>query len=586
MSVRISNIHKFRAQIIFYVIAFLFLILILNLFKVQVVDGKHYKEIAFQQHLSHIPVPGLRGKILDRNGDILAISLHPYSIGVNPRLITEPPEKVAEKLSEVIFIPPEEILDKITYRGANFLWVERKVSDEVARRVRNMKIDGIYVVKEETGKRYYPNHRLACHILGYTGIDDQGLDGLEGVYEDYLSGKSGILKIESDNFGRAIPGGERQIEPAKDGDTLVLTIDKFIQYVAEAELKKAVEKHKALGGTIIVMDPCTGEIYAIANYPDFDINEVVNTPKANLRNRAVCDSYEPGSTFKVILAAAALDSGKVNMEEMFPCGQSIQVGGWTINNATDGLYSELGYENIKDIIKYSFNTGSACIGAKLGKETYFDYIIKFGFGEATGIALPGEAEGIVIPPSDWSVSSLATISFGQGIAITPLQLIRAVGAISNGGKLMKPILVKEILNSRGEVVKSYSPEVVREVLDPNTSEKMVGILEQVVADGTGIKAQIPGYTVAGKTGTAQVVENGIYSSDKFVPSFVGFVPSRNPKLIVMIKIDAPQGIYWGGYVAGPIFRAVAREALVHLGVPCEDSIASEVEEVQPPEQEE
>ena len=576
MSPRISNIHKLRAQIIFYVIVFFFLLLILNLFKVQIVDGKHYKEIAFKQHLSHIPVAGLRGKILDRNGEILAISLHPYSIGVNPRMLNLPPEEVAKKLSEILFLSEEEILEKITYRGATFLWVDRKVSDEAAKRVRSLNIDGIYVVKEETGKRFYPNHNLACHLLGYTGIDDQGLDGLEGVYEHNLSGQSGILKIESDNFGRAIPGGEREVEPAKDGDTVILTIDKFIQYVAEAELKKAMEKNKARSGTIIVMDPQTGAIYAIANYPDFDINEVTDTPAANLRNKAVCDSYEPGSTFKVIMAAAALDSGKITMDEMFPCGQCVQVGGWTINNASDGLYSETGYENVKDIIKYSFNTGSASIGAKMGKETYYEYIRKFGFGEITDIPLPGEAEGIVIHPDNWSISSLATISFGQGIAVTPLQLIRAVAAIANGGKLMKPMLVEKIINSEGQVVKEYKPEVIREVLKPETCKNMTEILKEVVADGTGTKAQVPGYTVAGKTGTAQLVENGVYSSSKFIPSFIGFVPADDPKLIILIKVDAPDGIYWGGYVAGPVFRAVAREALMHLGVPSESEFCDNI----------
>jgi cell division protein FtsI/penicillin-binding protein 2 len=546
----------------------LFLILIISLFKIQIVRGNHYKEIALQQHLCYIPISGIRGKILARNKEILAISINMYSVGVNPKLITSP-EDVTRKLSGLLTVSSSEIRDRLTARGCNFTWIERKVSDSVAGQVRKLNIKGIYLIKEETGKRFYPNDRLACHIMGYTGIDDQGLDGIESIYENYLAGKPGLLKAESDNFGRAIPQGKQEIQPATDGCDVVLTIDKFIQYLAESELRKAVERHKARGGSVIVMDPGTGEILAIANSPDFNLNHYNKTPKGKFRNSGVCDGYEPGSTFKVILAAAALDSGKVTMEEVFPCGNSIQVGGWTIFNANDGLGSEFGYENIKDIIKYSFNTGSAGIGIKMGKKTYCDYIKKFGFGSVTGIELPGEGEGIVVDPADWSVSSLATIAFGQGISITPLQLVRAVAAISNGGKLFKPMIVKEILNPEGQVVKSFSPQVEAQILKEETTEKMRIILDEVVSDGTGKKAQVPGYRVAGKTGTAQVVENGIYSPSSYIASFVGYVPSRNPRLVILVKIDVPKGIYWGGSVAAPVFREVAREALWHLGVPSE-----------------
>ncbi|OQA13674.1 MAG: Stage V sporulation protein D [bacterium ADurb.Bin363] len=549
----------------------LFLILIFSLFETQVVKGNHYKELAFQQHLCHIPIAGTRGKILDRNGSILALSLQLYSIGVNPRLI-DSPEKVAKQLSPVLSISEKELLEKMTFRGVEFIWIDRKVSDEIASKVKKLNIEGIYLLKEETGKRFYPNHNLACHIIGYTGIDDQGLDGIEAIYENYLTGKAGLLKAECDNFGRAIPQGKRELRPATDGCNLVLTIDKFIQYLAESELSKAIKKYKARSGTIIVMDPQTGEILALANYPNFDINKYTSTPKSVLRNRGVCDSYEPGSTFKIILAAAALDCGKVSMTDVFPCGNSMQVGGWTIYNANDGLASEFGYENIKDIIKYSFNTGSVGIGMKIGTNIYFDYIKKFGFGSLTGIELPGEGEGIVLNPEDWSVSSLATIAFGQGISVTPLQLVRSVAAISNGGKIMRPMLVKEILSSDGHVVKTFTPEVEDVILKPSTTEKIVTILEEVISDGTGKKAQIPGYSVAGKTGTAQIVDGGVYSANKYISSFVGFVPSRNPRLVMIVKIDEARGVYWGGYVAAPVFGEVGRESLWYMGVPSEKYI--------------
>ncbi len=571
MSIKVLPFQRRRGQIVFYLMIPLFLILIISLFKIQIVKGSHYKEIAIAQHLCHIPISGIRGKILARNKEILAISLNMYSVGVDPGMITSP-EEVTQKLAGILSVSAGELRDRLSYKGCKFIWLERKVSDSVAGRIRKLNIKGIYLIKEETGKRFYPNEKLACHIMGYTGIDDQGLDGIESIYENYLAGKPGLLKAECDNFGRAVPMGKQEIQPATDGCDVVLTIDKFIQYLAESELRKAVERHKARGGSVVVMDPQTGEILAIANYPDFDLNQYNKTPKNKLRNSGICDSYEPGSTFKVILAAAALDSGKITMEEVFPSGNSIQIGGWTIFNANDGLASEFGYENVKDIIKYSFNTGSASIGIKMGKKTYFDYIKKFGFGYVTGIELPGEGEGILVDPNEWSVSSLATIAFGQGISITPIQLVRAVSAIANGGKLFKPMIVKEVLSPEGNVVKSFSPQLEAQILKPETTEKMRLILEEVVSDGTGKKAQIPGYMVAGKTGTAQVVENGIYSPSSYIGSFVGYVPSRNPRLVMLVKIDVPKGIYWGGTVAAPVFREIAREALWHMGVPSEKEL--------------
>lgn len=565
-----------RGKIIFlfYICALIFFILSLRIFYVQGVENHQFKKLALAQHVEKEEIPAIRGKILDRNNTVLAESIELASLAANPAEI-EDKEEAAKFISERLSVDYKSVLDKLKV-PTTFVWIDRKVDYDKIEKINSKKIKGVFTIKESTGKRFYTQGRLASHILGYTGIDDQGLDGAEAVYDEFLKGSCGSIEAEKDNFGRIIPHGKIKINPGMHGNNVVLTIDANIQFAAQNELLKVIKQYNAKSGTIIVMDVNTGEILALVNKPDFKPQFYYDAPRNCLRNGAVSDAFEPGSIFKAFLAAAALDSGKVTMEEKFYCGNSITIGGWEIHNANDGLTSRTGKETIKEIIAYSFNVGTASISQKIGKDVFYKYIKDFGFGQTTGIDTPGEAEGLLYDKEDWSPSTLATTSFGQGISVTPIQMVTALSAIANGGKLMKPRIVKSIVDNNGVVVKNFEPQVVRRVISFKTSIQLNQILRAVVEKGTGKKAQVPGYFVAGKTGTAQIAEGGSYSGNKYVASFMGFTPAEEPRIAILVKVSEPQSIIWGGYVSGPVFKEVAKSALWHLGIPPSRPIEREI----------
>ncbi|MFH1452845.1 MAG: penicillin-binding transpeptidase domain-containing protein [Armatimonadota bacterium] len=558
---------RLRSKIIalFYICTLIFFILSVRVVYVQGVENQRFKKLALSQHVDKEEIPAIRGRILDRNNIALAESIELLSVAANPREIKDK-EHAAKAISESLGIDYKEVLDKLNSR-LTFVWIGRKVEYENVNKLKAKKIKGVFTIKESNGKRFYTQGRLASHILGYTGIDDQGLDGVEAIYEPYLKGAPGTVEAEMDNYGRVLPHGNVKITPAVPGHNIVLSIDANIQFAAERELDKTLKEYNAKRGTVVVMEVNTGEILALANKPDFKPQFYYDFPELNLRNRAVSDMFEPGSTFKVFLAAAALDSGKITMDEKFYCGNSINIGGWEICNANDGLSSKTGKETIKEIITYSFNVGTASVSQKIGKEVFYKYINDFGFSKLTDVDLPGESEGLLLNKADWSPSSLATISFGQGISVTPVQVVAALSAIANGGKLLKPHIVKAVVDKDGNTVKEFAPKVVRRVISFKTSLELTQIMRQVVEKGTGKRAQIPGYLVAGKTGTAQMAEGGSYSSNKYIASFMGFAPAEEPRIAVLVKIEEPQGIIWGGYVAGPVFKEVAKAALWHMGIP-------------------
>lgn len=549
---------------LFYLTMVLFIYLINRLVSLQAHEHEKFARIARWRHTGMIEIKSLRGSIYDRNGVSLAFSLSLPSIAANPKLV-ENPERTAYYLS-LALNEDRENLAQLLQSKCSFVWLARKVKVENARSIAKLELPGILIIDEPSGKRFYPKGRTACHVLGFTGIDDQGLEGIEANYNLLLSGKPGKLKAEMDEPGRVLPGGKVEYLKPVPGKNVHLTIDETIQYIVEKELEKTVKKRKADSGTVIVYDPRTGDILALANYPDFDPSQALNFPQKNLRNKAICDSYEPGSTFKVILAASALDSGLIDIDERFFSGKSLQIGGYSLKNAGDGLYSPTGYESIKEIITYSFNTGAASVGLKIGKKVFYRYIKDFGFGELTGIQLPGETEGIVTPGKYWKPINLATISYGQGIAVTPIQLVQAYAAIANEGVMMKPRIVKKITEPDGKIYREIKPTAVGRVLKPKTCHQMLKILTNVCENGTGKKARIPGYTVGGKTGTANIVEDGVYVSGKYVASFIGIVPIEDPRLVILVKIDNPKGIAWGGSVAGPVFKNVASRILWKIGV--------------------
>ena len=552
-----------RLILIFYITILLFCCLAYRLICIQAFQRDRYKKLADNQHRGRIELPALRGSILDRKYEPLANSIALPSLAADPTKIKD--RKAAATIITSILGGDRKEMELLLSTQSTFVWIARKADVNLVQKIMDNHLDGLFVLKEPSGRRFYSKANLASHILGSTGIDDQGLDGIEASLDDYLKGKPGVMETEMDRDGMTIPGGYSSLTPAVPGNNIVLTIDERIQYITECALEKSVKEHKAKSGSIIVMDARTGEILAMANRPDFRPDNFGAADARSRRNICVCDAYEPGSTFKVVTAAIALESGKVGLEDNIPCGNSIEVGGWSLRNANDGFGGNP-TEKISDIIAYSFNTGTAAIGLRIGCKTYFEYLKKFGFGEVTGIELPGETDGLVLPLQEWTEINLATMSFGQGIAITPLQIVSAVQAIANGGVQMKPHILKEIIDSKGNVVKAFPPEIKGRPISPDTAYKMVQILQGVVDRGTGKKAKVPGYLCAGKTGTASIVENGQYASGKYNASFVGFVPAEDPRLVIIVKIECPQDIPWGGVVAGPVFKEIAQESLWRLGI--------------------
>lgn len=553
---------KERCIVLFYFLAILFVIVIIRLINIQVFQHENFSKLAKLQHTGVIETTGLRGTIYDRNGKPLAQSLNLSSIAANPRQIKNK-KFAAVKVAQILKTDESQILNAIN-TNTTFAWIKRKIDDNIAKKIEDLKIEGVFLLKEPTGKRFYPKGSLASDVIGLTGIDDQGLSGIEAYYDNILKNKTEYVKTEIDLFGIALPfQNNTNLTPKNcDGKSIYLTIDETIQYIAEKELKKQVLKYNAKNGTCLVMDPNTGDILALANF----INKK-NKDNNQMRNIAICDAYEPGSTYKVFLATAALDSGRITETDRFSSGSSITVDGWTLQNADDGLVSPSGSENIEGIITYSFNTGAASVGLKIGADVLSNYTKLFGFGALTGIDLPGETEGIILPREQWAPISVATISYGQGIAVTPIQLLCALSSIANGGFLVKPRVVKAFYDKNTDIITNCPPKEKKRVISLKTSISMTNILQKVVESGTGKAAKIPGYRVAGKTGTASVVENGQYISGKYISSFIGFVPAEDPKLVILVKIQEPQGCIWGGAVAAPVFQIIGKEALWKLKIP-------------------
>jgi stage V sporulation protein D (sporulation-specific penicillin-binding protein) len=561
-----AGTNRGRVITLFWLFAGFACVLGARLVKLQWVDHDKYLSRADAQHLGEAELPAIRGEIRDRNNVVLATSIARWSVAVNPEVIAakRSRDKAVDSLAMILKMKPDTVRE-VVERPGTFGWVSRKVRDAEAKKIRELAMEGVFLVKEPTpGKRYYPKGNLASHLMGTTGVDDQGLDGLEGAYEMSLRGRPGLLRAFMDRDGWAtLEHPTALIRPAEVGNNVILTIDETIQYVAERELAKQVKDFNAEGGIVLVMDARNADILAMAINPTFAAQDFGKVKPETRRNRAITDPYEPGSTFKVFLAAAAINSG-FSPTDMFASSGVLSFGGWVIQNANDGLDAG-GTETIKDIIAYSFNVGTSNLAFALGKEKFSKHLDGFGFGYLTGIDLVGESEGILAPVKDWEKLNLATISFGQGVAVTPIQLVSGMQAIVNGGIRMKPRVVQAITDHDGKIVERYEPEEIGRPITPDTSKKMLDILENVCEKGTGKRARIPGYRVGGKTGTAQLVENGVYADGDYVASFLGVAPIDDPRIVVLIKIEKPQP-YWGGVVAAPVFNRVAEKALWKLGV--------------------
>lgn len=539
-----------------------FSIILFRAYQLQIIDRDQLFDQYTRQYSKYITLPPKRGTIYDREKRELAVSLDVDSLYARPGQIKDARE-IAHKLSPILKVSYRYVLDKIT-SDRPFVWLMRKISPAQAQEIEKLGIEGIGFIEES--RRFYPNKELASNCLGFTGIDPKGLEGLELAYDSYLNGKPGSILVARDAKGRNIYSPLiRQVEATK-GYNLQLTIDQTIQHVVEKALDEGMRKSRAQAGTAIVMAPHTGEILALAVRPTYNPNAFWDYEPNRRRNRAVTDIFEPGSTFKIFLASSALEEKTTQPQDIYYCENgAYRFGGETIHDV-----HEYGWLTMSDIIKFSSNIGACKIAQTLGDEKFYSYIRKFGFGNRTGIDLPGESSGKLSPPSEWARIDLGTIAFGQGLAISPIQLITALSAIANQGVMMKPHMVKTVFNDQGDIIKEIPPKSMGRVVSAETARQVSAILKTVVEEGgTGTQAFIEGYPVAGKTGTAQKVDSATrrYSSHKMVSSFIGFFPADKPQVAMLIIIDEPQGITYGGVVAAPIFREIAHTIIAYLNIP-------------------
>jgi cell division protein FtsI/penicillin-binding protein 2 len=543
-----------------------FLLMSARLFIVQIVESPAYAKLAAAQRQKVVEFPAQRGSVLDRDGRPLAISVALQTVFADPTLIDDP-RAVAGQLAGVLGSSPAalERLLRGSFPGSRFEYLARQVQPTVAREIKALALPGIFM--EAEAERVYPNGSLASHVLGFVNIDGEPQEGIEVEYDDILEGRPGRMTLEQDPDGRPIPQAAFSYEPPHSGHSLLLTLDKDIQYFTELTLVNAVKQYHASSGTAIVMRPATGEILAMANVPTFDPSRPGDAPAAARRNRALTDVYEPGSVYKIVTVAAALAEDVVKPSTTFVVPPQIHVADRVIHDAESHPTETMA---VRDIIRESSNVGTVMIGQALGAETLSAYVRRFGFGIPTGLDFPGESAGIVLPVRSWSGSSIANIPIGQGVAVTPLQMLDAFVTIANDGLWVEPKLLYGTIDSDGEL--RSTPASTRRVVPERVARQMTEMLARVVSAGTGLEAQIPGYGVAGKTGTAQKpLPGGGGYGNEYVASFGGFAPLDRPQVAALVVLNEPEPIY-GGSTAAPTFKTIVGHALRELGVAPANSV--------------
>jgi cell division protein FtsI (penicillin-binding protein 3) len=556
-----GSLSRGRRYVLLLLLLCGFGVVLFRLVTLQVLQAAELSSQADRQHQKTVSLEGARGTIVDRHGKILAMNVEVPSVFGVPTTV-DSPLKTARQLSPILHVRTDELERKLR-QDRRFVWLARKLDPEQGRRLDRLSLDGIGVVME--GRRFYPKGPLLAHVLGFSGMDGEGLEGVEHRYESYLHGEKRMMVLQRDALGHTVfPKGMMERSPTP-GHSLTLTIDEVIQYIVERELEDAVGRARAKSGTMIVLDPKTGAVLAMAVSPRFDPNAVSALSPDRWRNRALTDAYEPGSTMKAMMAAAAIEERVVRPNTMV-FGEH---GRMTVANTVIHDHERLGWISFAQVIQKSSNIGAAKTGIALGEHRLYRYLQAFGFGQRTEIDLPGEGVGLVRDPKDWGRRSVASISIGQEIGVTPLQMVSAVAAIANDGVLMKPYVVSEIRDADNRILRQVPPQAKRRVISPETARSVTKILEGVVTDGTGTNAAIPGFRVAGKTGTAQKIDprTGAYSVSRFVASFTGYAPADNPQLAMIVVIDEPQGDTLGGAVAAPVFSRVGEQVLSYLGVP-------------------
>jgi cell division protein FtsI/penicillin-binding protein 2 len=546
----------------------LFLALGARLWVIQVAEHERHQQQADETRGRSWPIRAPRGNIYDRNGNPLALNVKLFSVAADPKLIGNPAETAA-RLAEPLRMSAEELARRLGRRDTRWVALRESVDERVAAAVRRVECAGLIIDTE--WKRVYPHEMVAAALLGFLGKDRRGLSGVEAALDEQLTGSDGEMVVVLD--GRLprsrsqIPGLTVVRRHMRPGSSVVLTTDLEIQAIAEEELAKAVREAEAGGGTAIVMDPETGEVLAVATQPGFDANDFRQYDAASWVSQAVVSPYEPGSTFKVITACAAIEEGVMSHGEIYECTGTRSVGNRTISCALHGGRRDHGAVSLDDIVVKSCNVGMATVALALGAERLHRWARRFGFGERTGIELSGESAGMLPPPGSWSRVQLANVGFGQGVSVTWLQLLSAYCAVGNGGRQVHPHVVKLVRDADGQM-RNVEPGPGERILSERTAERMRAALERAVTEGTGQRAQIAGRRVAGKTGTAQKPspEAG-YRSGKYIGSFVGFAPAEDPRLAILVAIDEPKTAHYGGVVAAPAFRAICGRALAYLRVP-------------------
>ena len=579
---RIKRLSKKRLVVVLILACIVFTGLIFRTGYLQLIKGDWLTEKALDQQTRDIPIEPKRGTIYDRNMKELAVSVTKYTVWAKPVEVKDK-EAAAKELAPMLGEEYEDVLKLLKKKNMALVRIKRWVDDDVSEKIRDAKLSGIWVA--EDNQRYYPYGNFASYVLGHTSDDATGIAGIEMKYDKHLKGKSGRLIVSTDASGREIPHGmEKYYEPVQ-GNGLVLTIDEVIQHYTEKAVQKAYEINNAKRVTAIAMDPNTGDILAMASKPDYDPNqsrtaiypyyenelsqysdkEKIKGYFSMWRNPAVSDTYEPGSTFKLITSSAALEENLVKETDKFVCSGSVTIGGRRIKCWRH--YRPHGEQTFPQGVQNSCNPVFIELGNRLGVSKLYDYIEAFGFMDTTKLDLPGEAKGILYNEKNVGPVELATISFGQSISVTPMQLITAISAISNDGKLMEPRIVKEKVDNQGNIVETISPKVVRQVISEETSEKMMEIVQSVVSEGSGKAAYLPGYRVGGKTGTAQKVIDGKYAQGKYICSFIGIAPTDDPQIVVLAIVDEPTGVSaFGSTTAGPIVKEIMSDSLKYLGV--------------------
>lgn len=565
-----DNIHT-RIRFFFLLIFCLLFIIICRVFYIQVFSYDKLSSLAESLWSRKLPIGADRGEIYDRKGRVLATNLTTTSLVLIPNQIKNP-EEVAQKLSEILNSDYNDMLAHVTKKTS----IERvhpegrQLSYDIASKIEELHFDGVYLVKES--KRYYPYGTVLSHVLGYVGIDNQGLSGLELTYDKYLTGENGAIKYFSDGKGNRLELSEVYEEP-QNGVNLTLTIDLDLQLAAERELDNAVMKYNPEHAIALAMDPNTGEVLAMASRPNFDSNNYQDYDTTTInRNLPIWMTYEPGSTFKIMTLASSLEEKTVNLfEDTYYDSGSVSIDGATIHCWKSGGHGAQTYLNV---VENSCNPGFVSLGNKLGVDKLMSYINKFGFGEKTGIDLNGESSGILFNPSRMGPVELATTSFGQGISVTPIQQVTAVSAVINNGYLYQPYIVKSLEEPETKsIVKLNEPVLRRRVINEESSKLARFALESVVANGSGRNAYIENYRVGGKTGTAQKVEDGHYLDGNYILSFVGFMPADDPKIVVYVAIDNPKGVtQYGGVVAAPIAKSILETAISVLNIESSDEV--------------